>query len=181
NQLEKRSAIDKTLATQLRQQAWLELLGAQTHDLMALHALWKRVPDEYKQRTKVAALAARAFIKLQDCREAGQILSDSLNARWDSELVALYGDCEGEATTAQIEQAENWLKQHTHDAGLLLALGKLCLHKGLWGKAQSYLDASNGLAPSRAAYAALAQLAEKQGQHEVAARHFQKAMELGQC
>ncbi|HEU0186907.1 MAG TPA: heme biosynthesis HemY N-terminal domain-containing protein, partial [Gallionellaceae bacterium] len=42
NQLEKRSAIDKTLATQLRQQAWLELLGAQTHDLMALHALWKR-------------------------------------------------------------------------------------------------------------------------------------------
>jgi HemY protein len=157
------------------------LLEGQSNDLMTLHALWKRIPENYRLRTKVAAVAGRAFIKFRDCRQAGQVLRDSLNAQWDSELVSLYGDCQGETVVAQIEQAEKWLKQHTDDSGLLLALGKLCLHQGLWGKAQNYLDASNSLQPSRAAYAGLAQLAEKLGQHERAAANFQKAMELGQC
>lgn len=181
SQLEKRSGIDKNLAEQFRQQAWLELLDAHTGDLMSLHALWKRIPEVYRLRTKVVAMAASAFIKFQDCKQASQVLKESLNEHWDSELVTLYGDCQGETVLAQIEQAEKWLKQHTDDAGLLLALGKLCLHKSLWGKAQNYLDASNSLMPSRAAYAGLAQLAEKLGQHERAAANFQKAMELGQC
>ncbi len=178
-QLEKRSAIDAVVAEQLRQQAWLEKLGMQTQDLAALLAVWKNMPSEFRRRTRIAALAASALIKLKDCKNASQIIADSLNAQWDSELVTLYGDCQGGAGVAQIEQAEKWLKQHTSDAGLLLALGKLCLHQGLWGKAQSYLDASNGMAPSRASYTALGQLAEKLGQPELAFRHFQKAMELG--
>ena len=76
---------------------------------------------------------------------------------------------------AQIEQAEKWLNQHKDDAGLLLALGKLCLHQGLWGKAQSYLDASVSVAPSPAAYTALAQLAEKLGKPAEASGYYQKA------
>jgi HemY protein len=180
-QLEKRSAIDAVIAATLRQQAWLEKLAAQSNDLAALQLVWKSMPDEFRRRTKIAAVAGRAFIKLQDCKNARQVLTDSLNTQWDSELVTLYGDCQGINLVGQIEQAEKWLTQHTDDAGLLLALGKLCLHQGLWGKAQSYLDASNGLLPSRAAYTALGQLAEKLDQHEVAVRYFQKAMELGQC
>ena len=178
-QLEKRSAIDAAAAAQLRQQAWMEKLRAQTQDRAALQAVWKGIPDDVKRRPKIAALAASSFIKVKDCKNARQVLTDSLNEQWDSELVTLYGDCQGETVTAQIEQAENWLKQHTDDAGLLLALGKLCLHQGLWGKAQSYLDASISLAPSRAAYTALGQLAERLGQHELAAKRFQMAMELG--
>lgn len=177
-QLEKRSAIDATAATQLRQQAWLEKLTAQTQDLASLQGLWKSMPVEFKRRTKIAAVAARSFIRLKDCRNARQALADSLNAQWDSELVTLYGDCQGGNLVGQIEDAEKWLTQHPDDAGLLLALGKLCLHQSLWGKAQSYLDASNSLAPSRAAYTALAQLADKLGQHELAARHYQKAAQL---
>lgn len=177
-QLEKRSAIDATAATQLRQQAWLEKLTAQTQDLASLQGLWKSMPVEFKRRTRIAAVAARSFIRLKDCRNARQALADSLNAQWDSELVTLYGDCQGGNLVGQIEDAEKWLTQHPDDAGLLLALGKLCLHQSLWGKAQSYLDASNSLAPSRAAYTALAQLADKLGQHELAARHYQKAAQL---
>jgi HemY protein len=79
---------------------------------------------------------------------------------------------------AQIEQAEKWLNQHKQDAGLMLALGKLCLHQKLWGKAQSYLDASNSIAPSHAAYTAQGQLAERLGKPEEAFKYFQQAMEL---
>ena len=61
---------------------------------------------------------------------------------------------------------------------MMLALGKLCLHHELWGKAQSYLDASNSLKASRAAYTALAQLAVQLQKHEDASRYSQLAMRL---
>jgi HemY protein len=180
-QLEKRKAIDKVIAEQLRQQAWLEKLRGQTTDLAALRALWKSIPAEFRHRGKIAAAAAEAFSKLGDCQGAQQLLTDSLNAQWDSDLVTLYGECRKDDNIAQIEQAERWLKQHTGDAGLLLALGKLCLHQQLWGKAQSYLDASLSLQPSSAAHAALGQLAEKMGRHEQALVHFQKSMQAEQA
>lgn len=177
-QLEKRSAIHEVVAKQMRQQAWLEKLRAQTEELPKLQALWKSIPDEFKYRPQISALAASNFIKLKDCASAQHLLTDSLNAQWDSELISIFGDCQGQAGISQIEQAEKWLKTHSADAGLLLALGKLCLHQKLWGKAQSYLDASNSLVPSRAAYIALEQLAEKLQKPDDANKYRQLAKEL---
>lgn len=177
DQLEKRSAIDVTVAAQIRQQAWLEKLRQQ-ENLDGLTACLKEIPDEFRRRGKVAATAARALIGHGGCPLAQQLLADSLNAQWDSELVALYGDCQGGDALKQIEQAEKWLNQHRDDAGLLLALGKLCLHQGLWGKAQSYLDASLSVAPTAAAHHALGQLAERLGKPEEAAKHYQRAAAL---
>ena len=180
SQLEKRSAIDVTAAAQMRQQAWLEKIRVQKLDAAALRAVWKNIPGEFKRRAKIAAAAARAFMQLGDCASARQLLTESLEAQWDSELVTLYGDCQCSDGLAPIEQAERWLKLHTHDAGLLLTLGKLCLHHELWGKAQSCLEASVSVSPSRAAYTALGQLMEKLHKPDEAFKHYQKAMELAQ-
>ncbi|MFH2135077.1 MAG: heme biosynthesis HemY N-terminal domain-containing protein, partial [Pseudomonadota bacterium] len=177
-QLEKRNAIDKVVAEQMRQQAWLEKLAAQTTDLAVLRTVWKSVPGEFKRRSKIAAVAAKAFGKLGDCQSAQQVLAESLNAQWDGELVMLFGECHGDNNIAQIDQAERWLKVHTDDPGLMLALGKLCMHQKLWGKAQSYLDASLSLKTSRAAFTALGQLAEKMGKPEHALAYFQKASQV---
>ena len=176
-QLEKRNAIDKVVAVQLRQQAWVEKLRSQATDINTLRALWKSIPGEFKHRGKIAAAAAESFNRLGDCKSAQVLLTESLNSQWDSELVALYGECHNENNIAQIEQAERWLQQHTDDAGLLRALGKLCIHQQLWGKAQSYLDASLSLESNNATYAALGQLAEKMDKHEEASAYFQKAMQ----
>ena len=176
-ELEKRAAIDVTVASQLRSQAYLENLRAQ-HSAQDVAACLKKIPAEFKRRGKVAATAARALIQHGDCALAQQVLADSLNAQWDSELVALYGDCRAGDVVAQIEQAEKWLNQHRQDAGLLLALGKLCVHQRLWGKAQNYLDASISVSPSHAAYTALGQLSERLGKSEETYRYYQQAMEL---
>ena len=176
-ELEKRAAIDVTVASQLRSQAYLENLRAQ-HSAGDVAACLKKIPAEFKRRGKVAATAARALIQHGDCALAQQVLADSLNAQWDSELVALYGDCQAGDVVAQIEQAEKWLNQHRQDAGLLLALGKLCVHQRLWGKAQNYLDASISVSPSHAAYTALGQLSERLGKPEETYRYYQQAMEL---
>ena len=177
NQLEKRDAIDATVAKQMCQQAWLEKIRAQDQGVHALQAVWKSIPGELKQRSKIAVAAAHSFIQLGDCRSAQQILIDSLNVQWDSDLVTLYSDCLTDDMVGQIEQAERWLKQHTNDAGLLLTLGKLCFHQGLWGKAQSYLEASISVAPSRAAYTMQGQLAEKLQKPDEAFKYYQRAME----
>jgi HemY protein len=143
-----------------------------------LRDVLKEMPAEFKQRNKVAVEAAKAFKQLGECAVARTLLTDSLNKEWSSELVAMYGDCLEGSVVAQIDQAERWLKTHHDDAGLLLALGKLCLHQELWGKAQSYLDASLSVRPSREAYNTLAKLAEKLHQPDQAFLHYQQANKL---
>ncbi len=180
DQLKKRSAMDDAAAAQIRQQAWLEKIRAHTLDAPALLTIWKSTPGEFRKRPKVVAAAVRALIHQGDCRSAQQILTDRLNVEWDSDLVMLFGEClTGEAGN-RIEQAERWLKQHPDDAGLLLVLGKLCLHQELWSKAQNYLDASNSITPSSGAYTALGHLSEKLHQSDEAFKYFQKAMALTQ-
>ena len=166
------------MAEQYRQQAWLGKIRQQK-DLAGLKSCLKHIPADYKRRSKIAAAAARVLIQFGGGSQAQQLLADSLNGQWDSELVALYGDCESDDVVAQIEQAEKWLALHSQDAGLLLAIGKLCLHQQLWGKAQNYLDASNSIAPSPAAYAALEQLAKRLGKSDEALKYHQSSVTLG--
>ncbi len=177
-QLEKRNAISAPMASQMRQQAWLEKLRKCAGDLDLLRAVWKNMPAEFKRRNRIAAEAARIFKQSGECAMARQLVTESLNAEWDSELVALYGDCLEGSVVAQIDQAERWLKLHHDDAGLLLALGKLCLHQELWGKAKNYLDASISLHPCREAYITLAQLAEKLHKPDEALKQIQLANKL---
>ena len=80
-------------------------------------------------------------------------------------------ECPGGDVTRQIERAEAWLAAHPHDPALLLTLGRLCVQQELWGKAQSYIEASLSVEPSRAAHAAYAQLMEKMGKPEEALRY----------
>ncbi len=179
-QLEKRNAIQPAKAQQLRQHAWLQKLRASTGDGQSLRTLWKKMPGELRRTTVIAIRAARIFMQAGECALARQVLTESLNAEWDSGLVALYGDCREGSVVGQIEQAEAWLAAHHDDAGLLLALGKLCLHQELWGKAQSYLDASLSVQPSREAYTTLAQLAEKQRKPDEAFKYYQLATAINE-
>jgi len=177
DQLEKKSSIDMSVAAQMRQEAWQEKIRKQT-DLPGLITCLKSVPGKIKKRSKFAVTAARALIQYQSNDLAQKLISDSLEAQWDGELIALYGDCLSDDLMLQIEQAEKWLKRHPQEPGLLLALGKLCIQQKLWGKAQNYLDASVSLLPSHTAYEALGQLAEQMGKQDEASRYFQQALKI---
>ncbi|MGH8772361.1 MAG: heme biosynthesis protein HemY, partial [Burkholderiales bacterium] len=89
----------------------------------------------------------------------------------------LYAECVGGDALTRIERAERWLNAHPDDSELLLTLGKLCAHQGLWGKAQSYFDASLALNGSHAAHLALAKLYERNNP-EKACQHYQKGFAL---
>ena len=82
------------------------------------------------------------------------------------------------AALPQIERAEKWLRAHARDPALLLALGKLCMRQALWGKAQSYIEASIALEPTHDGHMTLAALMEKIGKPQEAVLHFRKSAEL---
>jgi len=178
DQLERRGVFDATQAGQLRRYAYTECLTRQAPDRRALEESWQKIPARQKRDARIAAAAAECFAALGDCAQANQIIEHALEAEWNSDLVALYAECAGPDVVRQIERAENWLKTNPRDAVLLFVLGKLCTQQQLWGKAQSYLEASLSVEPTYSAHLALAQLQERLGNPDAALRHYRESLEL---
>lgn len=176
--LAKRHSTNKTLVKKLRHDAQLENIRSKASDPQSLNHYWQRLSPMEKMDSKLAAAVVRAYIALGDCTAAHKIIEQSVTVTWDTELIELYAECLGYHVNRQIECAEVWLKSQPNNAKLLLALGKLCTHCELWGKAQNYLEASLSVEPGHKAHFALAQLNEKLGKHELAMNHYNKGLEL---
>lgn len=177
DQLEKRGVFSPEQADAERCHAWRQLIERQS-DVAGLAETWKRVPDRYRRDTAVARAAAAAFHALGRCAEAQAVIERSLETEWDSGLVNLYGECGGSDALRQIERAERWLQDHREDGALLLALGRLCAQQQLWGKAQSYLEASLSVEATYAAHLELAQLHDRLGRADDARTHYRASLEL---
>jgi len=176
--LRKRNVFDATQAGEVRRAALVESLRRKALDSAALEAAWAKVPSADRKDRRVAAAAARGFVALGGCDKAFRVIEEALDAEWDSDLAGLYAECEGGEAVKRIERAEAWLKQHANDAVLLLTLGRLCAAQELWGKAQSYLDASLAVEPTHSAHLAAARLQEHLGNAEAASRHYRESLDL---
>jgi HemY protein len=142
DQLVKRKVYGAAEGEFVRAAAHAQELAARVHDGEGLRAYWARLSDAEQRMPKIARAAARSFVALGGDREAADILARSLEREWNSDLVALYAECRPADGAPQLEQAERWLALHSGDATLLYALGVLCERAQLWGKAQTYLEAS---------------------------------------
>jgi HemY protein len=176
--LAKLGGIGPAEASSVRRAAHLGNLTRKAQDADALAAYWKQLPAETRVDPVVAASAARYHLALGRNAEAQAIVEQALEREWNPSLVALYGDCAAADALPQIERAEKWLRAHARDPALLLALGKLCMRQGLWGKAQSYIEASLALEPTHDGHMTLAALMEQIGKPQEAVAHFRKSAEL---
>lgn len=175
--LEKKEAITPTYANQLKINAHQENLKNQMPDLATLKEYWRKVPAADRTDSKIALAGARQFLAFHECPTAMEIVTESLEKHWDSNLVQLYAECQGDVLK-QIERAENWIDRHPQDAALLLTLGLLCTQRELWGKAQSYLEASLSIERRAETHLALAQLLEKMGREEPAREQYRLGLTL---
>jgi HemY protein len=165
-------------AAAVRRVAHLGNLNRKAQDSGALTAYWKQLPAEMRVDAAVAATAARYHLALGGNAEAQAIIEQALEREWNPSLVALYGDAAGADALPQIERAEKWLRSQARDPALLLALGKLCMRQALWGKAQSYIEASLALEPTHDGHMTLASLMEQIGKPQEAVQHFRRSAEL---
>jgi len=176
-QLEKRKVFDRSLVAQIRRHAYIENIKNKAIDLDTLRAYWTRLPAEQRNDPRIAVTAAQCFLSFGSCADVHKIVENSLAVEWDSALVAYYSECLGTNVRRQLEQAERWLGEHPQDPVLLLVLGRLCAHEELWGKAQSYLEASLSFEPTHSSHLELARLYEKTGRHEQATAQYRQALE----
>ena len=172
------NALEAGVASQQRRMAYAENLKRRAEDDRGLLEYWKKIPADFKADPWVARAAARAFIHRGGHDTALDALETALNREWHEDLVALYGEVRGSNPARQIEQAEKWLHTHERDAQLLLTLAQLCSVQQLWGKAQSYLEASLAIAPSAEGHMRMAELKTQSGQPGEACKHYQKALAL---
>jgi HemY protein len=176
NQLEKRGRLEPVLAEQLRFSFYRELFLRRTGDPAAVLDLWRGLPGAERYHPKVVHFAARALMESDDPASGANIIAEGLDKEWDDDLARLFGQMPGPQPLKQIERAEAWLKDHPRDANLLCALGALCARCDLWGKAQSYLEASLSIADNPETHVALGRLLERSGAVERACEHYRQAL-----
>ena len=176
--LARSNALESGVATQMRRLAYAENLKRRAEDDRGLLEYWKKIPPEFKQDAFVARAAARAFMQRGGHDTALDVLETTLNREWNEDLVALYGELRGSSPKRQIEQAEKWLRAQPRDAQLLLTLAQLCSVQQLWGKAQSYLEASLAISATTEGHIRMAELKTQSGQAGEACQHYQKALVL---
>jgi HemY protein len=168
--------IDQRQAREIRQAAHRHLLQRYADDLSALTAHWKQMAEEDRHDPRLACLAADRLIALGAHAQALEIIEDCLSRQWDSRLAELLGDCVINNPQKLLQQAERWLTAHEGDAGLLQALGNICQRLQLWGKAESYLEASISVQPSPKAHLALARVLENRGEKDRALYHYRQCV-----
>jgi HemY protein len=174
-QLVKRDALPAEVAYEIRTQAHLGNIARCSTDQGKLTAYLRALPIEERGRRVVFA-AAKALLGQGAETEAQKLIEVALDAAtdetWQPELVAIYGRLAGAGQTLRIAKAEAWLRRHPDDARLLKALGRMCVRQRLWGKAQSYLEASLAVQSSQEAHLELARLCDQLERTEEANKHY---------
>jgi HemY protein len=173
--LEKHRALTPEQAQPLRLRAHRGVLDGMPDEPAQIVRYWNSVPTEDRTDLQLAQRAAHALAAAGACAESARLIEDYLDERWESVLLEDYARCPGGDVLGRIAHCEQWLHDHPNDAMLLLALGRLCAQRQLWGKAQSYLEASLAVEPTRAAHVELAQLLDGLEKSVLAERHYRAA------
>lgn len=146
--------------------------------------IWlKSVPDA-EQKGPLSVFVAQKYQQLGLFTEANAWTSKFYNINTEPELLPVFAksvehlDAAGQRKS--LELAEGWLKAHPNDSALLLCLGKLAMAHQLWGKAQSYLEASIAVSPSLDAHLTLAKLLRQLEKPDQALTQENKALNLAQ-
>ena len=174
--------LPEAAAQQIRLNAELNLIKAKPANREVIIAAWETLDTPSRYEPSMVVTVAKRLGGLGCGEDARRVVEEAIDKRgtdgWDSTLAAVYADCKGDSTLGQIERAEKWLRQHARDSVLLATLGKLCMRQALWGKAQSYLEASVALQPTLDAHMTLARLMEQIGKRDEAVRHIRRSAEL---
>jgi len=137
-----------------------------------LISFWKDTAHHLKAIPDVVEHYARQLISIDAAAEAENVLRLYLNKNWEESTIVLYSELDVMVDNKQLEMAEGWLKDHQHNAYLLLALGKMFTAHSLWGKARNYLEASISISPMPENYLKLARLLEEHMEESTAAQEY---------
>lgn len=179
SQLLKKRAISEKEAISARRVAYQKLLS-EANDASAMKRCLKKIPTE-EQNGALAAEIARKLrdngqfkdvaIKVERCYETGNTaLLDVLD-----DVFPHLSESSQQRTLAEMEKR---LTQTPEDAYLLQSLGRMAYVKKLWGKSQSYCEASLSVKDAASTRLLLSQVFADSGHQEKAEEQRHQAMSL---
>nr|WP_203525564.1 heme biosynthesis HemY N-terminal domain-containing protein [Crenobacter caeni] len=177
----KADALDAAQARRYRVAAYRQQLAALA-DGESLLRWWGKVPQVERGNDELLLEVAERLSALGEADRAASLLAERIPDCEDATLVQalarLAPVLSDERRKGLLRDAEAWLRGRPRDAALLFALGSLAQTQQLWGKAQSYYEASLSVEPSLQATAALAALLESLDKPEAAERYRQQALQM---
>jgi HemY protein len=141
-----------------------------------LEDIWYLIPRKQQRDPSIIASYGSSLGRVQLVDKQQALLTKALNRQWHPLLVVQFGELESASPEKQLMVAEKWFVQHSEDADLLLALGKICQRLQFWGKAKDYLMAAVKLRPSVQGSIYLATLLEKIGDSKASADVYKQGL-----
>lgn len=175
--LRKYGRLDDAMLTRWSLRAHQEHLESSA-DGEAVLAAWKNVSKNQRKDLGLLETYYSSLIRTGLHALAEKELAADLRREWRPELVRLFGIVEGSDAPRQLKKAENWLRNHSDDAELLLAAARLCLRNELWGKARSYLETVISIRPTPEAYQDYGRLLNRLGEGDAAAEAYRAGLDL---
>ena len=178
--IRKKKLLKESILKTMEAKSYRGFLAAAKNNQQVLEQAWAKVP----KASQTDADLILYYIKLSNhtaskSSSVEQLIIKSLGQKWDDRIVEAYGLFNASDPNEQLKRTENWLDDYAKNENLLLALGRICVRAKLWGKAQSYLEASIGVKPMAASCLALAELLGDQlQQKDKASKYYQKGLEL---
>jgi HemY protein len=171
---------------------------ANAENIKHLKDLWERIPKHFRENEKMLLcyvqrlvecgetdhlepLIRSAVQRLVECGETDHLeplIRSALKNNRSEALVYCYGLVTSADYNHHLSMAESLLIGHENDAVALLTVGRLSLRDKLWGKAQSYLEASVNSHPSAEAYNELGNLLDSLGESDRASECFREGLRL---
>lgn len=128
------AAAHDALEVRLARQSLLEAADA---NLLAER--WETLPKPLRSDAVVVAAYAERAAALRWDDAATRSLEHAIEARWDEDLVALYGRLPVGKLDSRRASAQRWLHDHPDSPALLLTLARLARLQGQWPQAQDFL------------------------------------------
>jgi len=176
----KKKLLSEHLLKTMETKTYQGVLDAAKGDQQALEKAWSKIPKTaHTDANLVVHYTNLSNQVASQNSNIEQLIVKSLVHHWDDRLIDAYGLFEANNANAQLKQAEKWLDDYGQNEYLLLALGRICIRAKLWGKAQSYLEASIGVKAMPANCLVLAELmSDHLDQKGKASEYYKKGLQL---
>jgi HemY protein len=158
--------------------AWQHLMSDPQLDWAGLDRLWQALPRHLRKDPGLVRVRLKALAAMGASADVEAEVRRALKTEWDPSLALLYGDLELDDSSRQLSTLENWLRQRPEDPELLLATGRVCVRRELWGKARSYLESSLAIRPDPVAYKELGQMMLNIGENSEATEAFRRGLAM---
>jgi len=120
-----RKNLSKETFNALERNVFRKLLIQSSEDLKKSESLWKQIPKRLRCEAPLVTTYAKTLERHGKVSEAEGVLRNALNARWDEEVIRLYGCLCYPHAKKQLAMVTRWQRVHSESPGLLFALEHL--------------------------------------------------------